>query len=43
MPEGTDATTLAGRARWIVELCKQKGYRYCPRVHIELYGNRRGT
>lgn len=43
MPEGTDAGTLAGRAGWIGEICKRSGYRYCPRLHITLYGNTRGT
>jgi 7-carboxy-7-deazaguanine synthase len=43
MPEGTDAATLASRAAWLTEMCKQHGYRYCPRLHIELYGNRRGS
>jgi 7-carboxy-7-deazaguanine synthase len=43
MPEGIDASTLASRAGWIVDICKRTGYRYCPRLHVELYGNRRGT
>ena len=43
MPEGIDAATLASRANWIAEICKRTGFRYCPRLHVELYGNRRGT
>lgn len=43
MPEGIDATTLAGRSSWIAEVCKQTGFRYCPRLQIELFGNTRGT
>jgi 7-carboxy-7-deazaguanine synthase len=43
MPEGTDPEVLRERAQWIVELCKQQGYRYSPRLHIELWGNRRGV
>jgi 7-carboxy-7-deazaguanine synthase len=43
MPEGTDAEVLRERAGWIVELCKQEGYRFSPRLHIDLYGNRRGV
>ena len=42
MPEGTHPATLVQRAPWIVEACKQTGYRYCPRLHIQLYGHRRG-
>jgi 7-carboxy-7-deazaguanine synthase len=43
MPEGTDAATLRSRADWIGEVCKAKGFRFCPRLHVELYGNKRGT
>lgn len=43
MPEGTDVATLQSRVTWISELCKQRGFRYCPRLHVEMYGNRRGT
>jgi 7-carboxy-7-deazaguanine synthase len=43
MPEGIDMETLRSRADWIGEVCKAKGYRYCPRLHVELYGNKRGT
>jgi 7-carboxy-7-deazaguanine synthase len=43
MPEGTDAETLRLRAAWIVEACKQEGYRFSPRLHVELYGNCRGV
>jgi 7-carboxy-7-deazaguanine synthase len=43
MPEGTDRETLRSRAGWIGEVCKATGYRYCPRLHVELYGNKRGT
>ena len=43
MPEGVDAEVLRARSGWLAELCKQHGYRYCPRLHIELFGNRRGT
>ena len=43
MPEGTTATGLRQRAGWLAELCKQRGFRFAPRLQIELYGNRRGT
>jgi len=43
MPEGTDAPTLDSRAGWIAEVCKKTGYRYCPRLHVQLYGHTRGT
>jgi 7-carboxy-7-deazaguanine synthase len=43
MPEGTDPAMLRARAGWVAEVCKSRGFRYCPRLHVELYGNRRGT
>lgn len=43
MPEGVTVEALRSRTGWLGELCKARGYRYAPRLHIELYGNRRGT
>ena len=43
MPEGVTVEALRARAGWLGELCKARGYRYAPRLHIELYGNKRGT
>ncbi len=43
MPEGTDAATIRGRAETLVEVCKRHGYRYCNRLHIDLFGNTKGT
>jgi 7-carboxy-7-deazaguanine synthase len=42
MPEGTAVDVLEQRGAWIAEICKQRGYRFSPRLHIHLYGNRRG-
>jgi 7-carboxy-7-deazaguanine synthase len=43
MPEGTDAEILRERSSWLVEICKREGFRFSPRLHVDLYGNRRGT
>ncbi len=43
MPEGIDSPTLASRSPWLVEICKREGLRFCPRLHIELFGHARGT
>jgi len=43
MPEATSLTVMRDRASWLSELCKARGYRYAHRLHIELYGNKRGT
>jgi len=43
MPEATDEATLAERGRWLVEVCKKEGVRFSPRLHINVWGNRRGV
>lgn len=42
MPEGV-ATPPPGSTRWIVEECVRRGWRYCHRLHIDLFGHTRGT
>lgn len=43
MPEARSLEKMRSRASWLSDLCKARGYRYAHRLHIELYGNRRGT
>lgn len=43
MPEAVTLEKMRERSAWLGELCKQRGYRYAHRLHIELYGNKRGT
>ena len=43
MPEGRTMEELRARSAWLVEICKTHGYRFCHRLHIELFGNTRGT
>jgi len=43
MPEATTLERLRERASWLGEACKARGWRYAHRLHVELYGNRRGT
>jgi 7-carboxy-7-deazaguanine synthase len=43
MPEGIDPVQLRERGLWLAELCKNEGYRFSPRLHVDLYGNRRGV
>lgn len=42
MPEGTDPQTIREKALWVAELCKSQGYRYGPRLHVDIWGHRRG-
>jgi 7-carboxy-7-deazaguanine synthase len=43
MPEGITADVLNARGIWLAELCKQYGFRFSPRLHVHLYGNKRGV
>ena len=43
MAQGKTRAELSKKTNWIVESCKQHGYGFTPRLHIDLFGNRRGT
>ncbi len=43
MPEGVRRDIVAERGLWLAEICKQTGYRFSPRLHIDLWGDRRGV
>lgn len=43
MGQGRTRKELRDKTKWIIELCKEHGFGYTPRLHIELFGNRRGT
>ena len=43
MPEGTDRDLLRERGVWLAEVAKSEGFRFTPRLHVELWGNRRGV
>jgi len=43
MAQGKTSAELRRKAKWIVALCKEHGYGFTPRLHIELFGNRRAT
>ena len=43
MPEATTLERMRERSTWLGEACKARGYRYAHRLHIELYGNKRGA
>lgn len=43
MPQGIDTEMLDQQQPWLVEMCKEHGYRYSPRLHIYIWGNKRGT
>lgn len=43
MPEGRDSATIHQRSIWLAPLCTRHGLRLTDRLHIHLYGDRRGT
>lgn len=43
MPEGVEPELLRERSVQLAEVCRRTGYRLSPRLHILLYGNRRGV
>ena len=43
MPEGTSAAALAKRRKWLVEICKDNGFRYSDRLHIQIWGSKKGV
>lgn len=43
MPEGRDSAALRERSLWLAEVCKERGYRFSPRLHVDLWGDRRGV
>ena len=43
MPEGIRGEILHERALWLAEICKQTGFRFSPRLHVDLWGDRRGV
>lgn len=43
MPQGRELEETNARQHWLADICKEKGYRYSPRLHLNLWGNQRGT
>ena len=41
MPEGTPPSPQ--RMQAVARLCMERGYRYCHRVHVDVFGHTRGT
>ena len=43
MPQGMTPEELQPKQEWLVEICKEEGYRYSPRVHVDIWGSKRGV
>jgi organic radical activating enzyme len=42
MPQGTTQQAMACRGQWVADLCIAHGFRFSPRLHILLWGDKRG-
>ncbi len=43
MPEGRTCAELDRHAAWLAETCRELGFRFSDRLHIRLWGDRRGV
>lgn len=43
MPQASTTRTLSQRRKWLVEICKQHGFRYSDRLHVEIWGEKKGV
>lgn len=43
MPQGIANDVLTAKAEWLAPAAEKLGFQFCPRKHIELFGNVRGT
>lgn len=43
MPQGIQQQQLEDKRRWLEPYCQQQDFNFCPRMHIQWYGNTRGT
>ena len=43
MPQAMDREPLREKSAWLADIVKTHGWRLSPRLHVELWGNKRGT
>ncbi len=43
MPQGMVSEELLSKQEWLVEACKSHGFNYTDRLHIHIYGDKRGV
>lgn len=41
MPQGIKRSEINKRSKWLAEICKQENLRFSPRLHINIWGNKR--
>ncbi len=43
MPEGRTEAALQNKRLWLADICRDQGYRFSDRLHIQLWGSKRGV
>ncbi|OYV04731.1 MAG: 7-carboxy-7-deazaguanine synthase QueE [Verrucomicrobiales bacterium VVV1] len=43
MPEGRTVPELDETSAWLADLCRENGYRFSDRLHVRLWGDKRGV
>lgn len=43
MPEGRTAAQLDRSAEWLAGICRDLGFRFCDRLHVRIWGDKRGV
>jgi 7-carboxy-7-deazaguanine synthase len=43
MPQGTTVALLREKQEWVAEICKAHNYNYTDRLHIHIWGDKRGV
>lgn len=43
MPEGTTPARLANSREWLVEICKEHNFRFSDRLHVQIWGSKKGV
>ena len=43
MPQGVTSESLRNKQKWLVEICKENNFTYTDRLHIHIYGGKRGV
>ena len=42
MPQGITQAQLKDKSKWLFNECNKYGYTYDPRMHIDIFGDKRG-
>ena len=43
MPEGISVRALATRRKWLVDICKERSFNYSDRLHVQIWGSKKGV